>query len=291
MLLLTSGLPILQLSSGLSHVDGRSSCWSPWQFISQAKPSFQPAHTIFNLHFVILVFAIHLGFWVSRRVGQDVTHDSVLVLCSAWHRPRWRKAIWAARRDFTWSNKNMHSLMFNELGLYLAGLSDYISKLYPLWETMKEFCECLLKSRSTLFLLDHFAYQKKGETWVAWCGKDPLCSFQLSFLLFILWLYWTLFSYWHLSMMQLYFFIRIVLFNNVCSFIWAFIFPQFRSFLLMFFLILILPVPYYEPKFLYLWDFSGGPVAKTPRFQCRGHGFNLWSGKLRSHMAKKQISF
>lgn len=58
----------------------------------------------------------------------------------------------------------MHSQMINQLGLHLAGLSDYISKLYPLRETMKDFCECLLKSRSTLFLLDHFAYQKKGET-------------------------------------------------------------------------------------------------------------------------------
>ena len=25
-------------------------------------------------------------------------------------------------------------------------------------------------------------------------------------------------------------------------------------------------------------DFPGGPVAKTPHFQCRGLGFNSWSG-------------
>ena len=25
-------------------------------------------------------------------------------------------------------------------------------------------------------------------------------------------------------------------------------------------------------------DFSGGPVAKTPRSQCSGPGFNPWSG-------------
>ena len=25
-------------------------------------------------------------------------------------------------------------------------------------------------------------------------------------------------------------------------------------------------------------DFSGGPVVKTPCFQCRGHGFNPWLG-------------
>ena len=25
-------------------------------------------------------------------------------------------------------------------------------------------------------------------------------------------------------------------------------------------------------------DFPGGPVVKTPSFQCRGHGFNPWSG-------------
>ena len=26
------------------------------------------------------------------------------------------------------------------------------------------------------------------------------------------------------------------------------------------------------------WDFPGGPVAKSPHFQCRGPGFNPWSG-------------
>ena len=25
-------------------------------------------------------------------------------------------------------------------------------------------------------------------------------------------------------------------------------------------------------------DFPGGPVVKTPRFQCRGRGFDPWSG-------------
>ena len=25
-------------------------------------------------------------------------------------------------------------------------------------------------------------------------------------------------------------------------------------------------------------DFLGGPVAKTPHSQCRGRGFDLWSG-------------
>ena len=25
-------------------------------------------------------------------------------------------------------------------------------------------------------------------------------------------------------------------------------------------------------------DFPGGPVVKTPRVHCRGHGFNPWSG-------------
>ena len=27
-------------------------------------------------------------------------------------------------------------------------------------------------------------------------------------------------------------------------------------------------------------DFPGGPVVKTPRSQCRGHGFNPWWGKI-----------
>ena len=26
------------------------------------------------------------------------------------------------------------------------------------------------------------------------------------------------------------------------------------------------------------WDFPGGPVLKTPHFQCRGHRFHPWSG-------------
>ena len=39
-------------------------------------------------------------------------------------------------------------------------------------------------------------------------------------------------------------------------------------------------------------DFPGGPVVRTPRFHCRGSGFNPWSGELRSRkptgMAKKE---
>ena len=27
-----------------------------------------------------------------------------------------------------------------------------------------------------------------------------------------------------------------------------------------------------------IWDFPGGPVAKMPCSQCRGPGFNPWSG-------------
>ena len=34
------------------------------------------------------------------------------------------------------------------------------------------------------------------------------------------------------------------------------------------------------------WDFPGGPVVKTLRFQCSGCGFDPWSGKLRSHMPR-----
>ena len=26
------------------------------------------------------------------------------------------------------------------------------------------------------------------------------------------------------------------------------------------------------------WDFPGGPVVKTVCFQCKGHGFDPWSG-------------
>ena len=31
-------------------------------------------------------------------------------------------------------------------------------------------------------------------------------------------------------------------------------------------------------KSIKILDFPGSPVAKTPRFQCRGHGFDPWSG-------------
>ena len=31
-------------------------------------------------------------------------------------------------------------------------------------------------------------------------------------------------------------------------------------------------------------DFPGGPVVKDPRFHCRGHEFDPWSGELRSCM-------
>ena len=58
----------------------------------------------------------------------------------------------------------MHSQIFNQLGLYLAGLSDYISKLYPLRETMGEFCECLLKSEEALcFSLTTLPIKRKGR--------------------------------------------------------------------------------------------------------------------------------
>ena len=35
------------------------------------------------------------------------------------------------------------------------------------------------------------------------------------------------------------------------------------------------------------WDFPGGPVAKTPRSQCRGPGFDPWSGNKILHAASK----
>ena len=85
MLLLTSGLPILQLSSELSQVDGRSSCWSPLQFISQAKPSFQPAPTIstFLLLFRYLLFILDFEsvteldrMWLTTQSYSSVQHDT-----------------------------------------------------------------------------------------------------------------------------------------------------------------------------------------------------------------------
>ena len=39
-----------------------------------------------------------------------------------------------------------------------------------------------------------------------------------------------------------------------------------------------------KEKIKNVWDFRGGPVVKTPRFQCRGCGFNPWLGnKIPTH--------
>ena len=40
-----------------------------------------------------------------------------------------------------------------------------------------------------------------------------------------------------------------------------------------------LSIPFMDIK-QHLWDFPGGPVAKTLRSQCRGPGFNSWVGEL-----------
>ena len=39
-------------------------------------------------------------------------------------------------------------------------------------------------------------------------------------------------------------------------------------------------------KDLKILDFPGGPVVKTLRFHCRGHGFDPWSGKIPSRAAR-----
>ena len=36
-------------------------------------------------------------------------------------------------------------------------------------------------------------------------------------------------------------------------------------------------IPYTERT--HCWDLPGGPVAKTPRSQCKGPVFDPWSGK------------
>ena len=38
-----------------------------------------------------------------------------------------------------------------------------------------------------------------------------------------------------------------------------------------------------------MWDFPGGPVAKTPRSQGRGPGFSRWSGNQIPHAATKSL--
>ena len=37
----------------------------------------------------------------------------------------------------------------------------------------------------------------------------------------------------------------------------------------------------YATKVWFVSDLPGGPMIKTPRFHCRGHGFDPWSGKFR----------
>ena len=38
-----------------------------------------------------------------------------------------------------------------------------------------------------------------------------------------------------------------------------------------------------------LWDLPGGPVAKTPGTQCRGPGFDPWSGNSIPYAATKSV--
>ena len=39
----------------------------------------------------------------------------------------------------------------------------------------------------------------------------------------------------------------------------------------------------------YCWHFPGGPIAKTPCSQCRGPGFDPYSGKEFPHAATKDL--
>ena len=41
-------------------------------------------------------------------------------------------------------------------------------------------------------------------------------------------------------------------------------------------------------KMFLIWDFPGGPVAKTTYSQCRGPGFNPWS-EIRSCMPQLRL--
>ena len=47
--------------------------------------------------------------------------------------------------------------------------------------------------------------------------------------------------------------------------------------------------------FILFWDFCGDAVVKVPCFYWREHGFDPWTGNLRSHMpcdmAKKYVDF
>lgn len=38
---------------------------------------------------------------------------------------------------------------------------------------------------------------------------------------------------------------------------------------------------------MFIGDFPGGPVAKTPCSECRGPGFHSWLGNYISHAASK----
>ena len=42
-------------------------------------------------------------------------------------------------------------------------------------------------------------------------------------------------------------------------------------------------------KMKYLWDFTGGPVAKILSSQCRGPGFDPWSGNEIPHATTKSL--
>ena len=54
------------------------------------------------------------------------------------------------------------------------------------------------------------------------------------------------------------------------------------------YLFLLVTIPHTSYKKISTGYFPGSPVVKTPRFHCRGHGFNPWSGTKIPHTQTKE---
>lgn len=122
---------------------------------------------------------------------------------SSVHRPKRRQPVWAVIRNVFWSNKNLYSLMFNQLRIHLAMLSNHISKLYPLREAMKELYDCFLKLRITLFLIYCFMCIWKERTCDWWHVTVVPVLLPIFFLSLYSLALFPISFYWHFSMTQL----------------------------------------------------------------------------------------
>lgn len=180
-----SGLPTLPWAGNILRLTAEHYVYRRYNLFHRLSLPFS-LFISFSIHSaIILVFPVKLRCWVSHRVGQDVIHDSIEVLSKILCRPRWRTDVWAATRDFCWSNQNIGSLMFNRLRTHLAVLSDHISKLHygKLWKSLP----FEIKEYSPL-LIYCLLCASREMCWI-WCDPYTLCCFIGHFFLVEAFLY------------------------------------------------------------------------------------------------------